>query len=256
MRPVWILAKHTIKGLIRKKDFYVFLLMLLTLLGFLASENFFGIQNISRYVKDIGYFCLWLFSFIIAVTFSAKQLPEEFEARTVFPLLAKPVSRMHLLAGRFLGSVLASSAAFTVFYIIYIFIASFKGEAIAPPLLIQGYVLGICFLSLACSMSIWLSLIFTYSAAVTFSFIIYFAVMWFIDGVRIMAIASRGAASLLLNAVYYIIPHFEFYDLRIRIAHSWEPLPPWAFFAIIAYTVIYVTMLLSISYGSLKKKVF
>jgi len=256
MRPIWILARHTIKGLIRKKDFYVFLLMLLVLLAFLLSENFFGIEDISRYMKDIGYFCLWLFSFIIAVTFSAKQLPEEFEARTVFPLLAKPVSRAYLLVGRFFGSLLASSSAFTVFYILYIGIVSFKGEAIAAPLLAQGYVFGICFLSLACAMSMWLSLCFTYSAAVTFSFIIYFTVIWFVDGIRIMAISSRGVPSMLLNAVYYIIPHYEFFDLRIRLAHSWEPLPLWAFFSIIVYTAIYVTVLLSASHGNLKKKVF
>lgn len=256
MRPVWILAKHTIKGLIRKKDFYVFLLMLLVLLAFLMSEDFFGIRDISRYVKDIGFFCLWLFSFIIAATFSAKQLPEEFGARTVFPLLAKPVSRAYLLAGRFFGSLLASASAFTVFYILYIGIVSLKGEGIASVLLAQAYLLGICFLSLACAMSMWLSLCFTYSVAVTFSFIIYFAEIWFVDGIRIMAISSRGPMSLLLNAAYYVMPHYEFYDLRIRIAHSWEPLPLWAFFAIMGYTAIYAAILLYASYGSLKKKVF
>ena len=256
MTSVWVLADHTVRGLIRKKDFYVFFLMLMVLLVFLVSEDFFGIRDISRYVKDIGYFCLWIFSFIIAVTFSAKQLPEEFERHTVFALLAKPVGRTHLLLGRFFGSLLASSAAFTVFFIFYLGMVSLKGESISPPLLVQGYVLGVCFLSLVCALSMWLSLCFTYSAAVTFSFIIYFTVMWFMDGIRIMAIHSGGAASILLNAVYYIIPHFEFFDLRIRMAHSWEPLPLWAFFSIAAYAAVYVTLLLLAGHLRLKKRVF
>ncbi|NQU18885.1 ABC transporter permease subunit [bacterium] len=105
MKQVWIIAQHTIKALIRKKDFYVFFMMLIILLALLFSENFFGVQGISRYLKDIGFFCLWLFSLIIAVTFSTKQLPEEMESKTICPLLAKPVSRTHLVVGRFLGSV-------------------------------------------------------------------------------------------------------------------------------------------------------
>ena len=83
MREIWVIACHTVKALVRKKDFYVFFLMLLVLLAFLLSENFFGITDISRYIKDVGYFFLWLFSFIIAVTFSAKQLQEEFRTRSV-----------------------------------------------------------------------------------------------------------------------------------------------------------------------------
>lgn len=256
MRSMMVLARHSVKALIRKKDFYVFFLLLLVMLAFLLSENFFGIGDISRYIKDVGYFCLWLFSFIIAVTFSAKQLPEEFDSKTVYPLLAKPVSRAHLLIGRFLGSLLASSLAFSLFYVFYCCIASLRGEGIAVSLMIQSYMLGVCFMGLTCAISILLSLLFTYSAAIAFSFILYFAVVWFTDALRIMTISSHGIGSVFMNVIYYIIPHYEFYDMRIRLAHAWEPLPPWAFFAIVAYTLVYVLIALFISYGRLKKRVF
>ena len=76
MNAVWIIAQNTIKALVRKKDFYVFFIMLLALLTCLISGTFYGVNDITRYVKDIGFFSIWFFSLIIAVTFSAKQLPD------------------------------------------------------------------------------------------------------------------------------------------------------------------------------------
>jgi len=257
MRPIWVLAQNTIKALIRKKDFYVFFMMLSALLIFLLSENFFGIGDVSRYIKDIGFFCLWIFSFIIAVTFSARQLPDEIDSKSVFSLLAKPVSRFHFLAGRFLGAVLASCSAYTVFYILYLIVAFMKkGEGISLSLLIQAYILGICFLSLACAIAIFLTLYFTLSAAVTASVMIYFSVVWFMDILRAHVIFSKGPYSLLTNIVYYLIPHYEFYDLRVRLAHSWEALPLWVACAIVLYTVLYISVILYISRLKLARKIF
>jgi len=256
MRPIWILAQNTIRALVRKKDFYVFFMMLIVLLAFLMCERFFGMDDISRHMKDIGFFCLWLFSFIIAVTFSAKQLPEEIQSKAVYPLLAKPVSRFHFLAGRFLGALLASSAAYTVFYALYACVILTKGEGIALPLLIQAYILGICFLSIACAISIFLTLYLTLSAAVTASFIIYFSIVWFIDTMRAHVIHAKGVSLLLSNIVYYLIPHYEFFDLRVRLAHSWEALPLWVICFLLIYTTACTAIILSMSLIKLRRKVF
>jgi len=255
MKQIWIIAQHTIKALIRKKDFYVFFMMLIMLLVLLFSENFFGVQDISRYLKDIGFFCLWLFSLIIAVTFSTKQLPEEMESKTICPLLAKPVSRMHLIVGRFLGSVLSASFAYTAFYLPYVAITFLKGGEITFSLILQSYVFGVCFLTIVCAISILLSLYFTLSAAIMLSFIFYFMVMWFADGLRVAALSLTGIRSILLTIIYYLIPHYEFYNLRIRLVHSWEALPLWVVFAVILYTATYANIILFLSYMKLKKKV-
>lgn len=257
MKQIWIIARNTIQALVRKKDFYVFFLMLLLLLVLLLSEKFFGIQDTSRYMKDIGFSGLWLFTLIIAVTFAARQMPEEIEAKTIFPLLAKPVSRPLLLLGRFLGSVLAASSAYTIFYLLYICLVSLRGEGVVSVvLLIQSYFLGLCFVSMVCAVSIFLSLCFTFSAAITSSFIIYLAVMWCIDNLRAIILSAGGLKSILLTILFYLVPHYEFYDLRVRLIHAWEALPAWIFFAVVGYTVLYVSMILCLSHLNLRRKVF
>jgi len=255
MRQIWVIAQNTIKALVKKKDFYVFLMMLLVLLVLLSSENFFGVKDASRYVKDIGYFCLWTFSLIIAIIFSAKQLPDEMDSKTIYLLLAKPVSRAYVILGRFLGSILATSLAYTIFYLLFIAITLLKGEGIAFSLIIQGLVFGICFLSVVCAVSIFLSLCFTLSTAIVLSFIIYFSVMWLANGLRVISLSTTGLKSYLLTFAYYLIPHYEFFNLRVRLVHSWEAVPLWVFSSIVLYTCVYTGIVLYLSYLRLNKRI-
>jgi len=76
------------------------------------------------------------------------------------------------------------------------------------------------------------------------------------DILRAHVIFSKGPYSLLTNIVYYLIPHYEFYDLRVRLAHSWEALPLWVACAIVLYTVLYISVILYISRLKLARKIF
>ena len=53
----------------------------------------------------------------MAVGTTARQIPAERENRTIFPLLAKPVTRAQVVAGKFLGCWLACGMALVVFYL-------------------------------------------------------------------------------------------------------------------------------------------
>ena len=254
MNSIIAIAQNTIKALIRKKDFYVFFILLLLLLSFFISQSFFGMNSISRYIKDIGFYCVWLFTLAIAVTFSAKQIPDEIKSKTILTLLSKPVSKIQLLLGRFFGSFITVSFAFSILFILFISFSFIKGEGISYILLLQSYILGICFVSMICAVSILFSLYFTFGAACFLSFILYFAIMWFGDILRVLAISPQGIFSFLSTILYYIIPHFEFYDLRVRLVHSWGPLPLFIILSIITYTIFYISILLLTSYYKLKNK--
>jgi len=123
----------------------------------LASQSFFQIQGVSRYVKDLGYSFITLFSMLISITVSARQLPDEIEKRTIYPLLAKPVGRSQVVTGKFLGGALASVISFTAFFAVYavfFVVEGAKGEGI---LLAQSYVFGIFFLCLMSAMAVFFS---------------------------------------------------------------------------------------------------
>jgi ABC-type transport system involved in multi-copper enzyme maturation permease subunit len=236
-----------IKELVRKKDFYVLMIFMLVLLGLLASQNFFQIEGISRYIRDIGYTLVMLFSFIVAVTFSARQIPTEIESRTIYALLAKPLSRFTVILGKFWGCAMVSIISFIMFFAVYL--AFFIAETGMGNLVLlgQAFFFGILFLCLTSALVVFFSNFLTVSANVTLSFLLYFIVTGFSDTLREAVTFSAGITSAVLGMLYYLLPHFDFFDLRIRITHEWDVLPAWIIAAVALYTVAYCFILLCFS---------
>ena len=107
MNNVFALAGVVIKELYRRKDFYVLFVMTALLTLLLGAMRFFDNADIVRFIKEICLMLIWISSLVIAITTAARQIPAERESRTIFPLLAKPVSRWELIAGKFAGCWLA-----------------------------------------------------------------------------------------------------------------------------------------------------
>src|SRR5438477_6830605 len=101
------IAGVVIRELYRRKDFYVLFVLTALITLVLGSVNFFNEDKIVRYLKEICLFLIWVSSLVIAITTAARQIPAERENRTLFPLLAKPLTRSQLLLGKFLGCWMA-----------------------------------------------------------------------------------------------------------------------------------------------------
>ena len=254
MKQIFILARHTFKELVRRKDFYVLLFLFLALAIFFYKETFFGVKDLSRYLKDIGFSLITLFSMIIAVTFSAKQIPSEIESKTVYPTLAKPVSRTHFVLGKFLGSLFISTIAFTAFYLLYLALILAKGEGAGFALIAEGWLFSVYSLALLSSFAILLSLFFTISANVTIVFVSYFFIYWYNGVLKDLLLSSSREMSYIYGILYYILPHFEFYDTRIRLVHLWDPLPLRVVFAVSAYTFLYIGLIIWAATAVFKRK--
>ncbi len=244
MRTIWAISREMLMELIRKKDFYVLLILMLVLLGFLSSQSFFQVQGVERYIRDFGYSLVMFFSFLIAVIFCAKQLPAEIESRTIYPLLAKPLSRFKLILGKYTGGVMVSAIAFTLFYSVYAAFYILGGGGRNFVLLFQGYIFGVMFLCMVAALVIFLSNFLTMSANVALSALLYVVINGFSTVLRDGALMYKGPVSVLYGIMYYLVPHLEFYDLRIRIAHGWDPVIAWVVWAVIVYTFVYCFFLL------------
>ena len=100
MNNIFAVAGVVIKELYRRKDFYVLFVMTALITLMLGSVNFFNDDRIVRYLKDVCLLLIWISSLVIAITTTARQIPAERESRTIFPLLAKPVSRARIDRGK------------------------------------------------------------------------------------------------------------------------------------------------------------
>ena len=110
---------NTFTSLTRLKIFYVLFLFALILIGGSVSLARMTFQQEFQVLKDIGLGAMSLFTCLLAIFATARLLPQELEDRTVYTVLAKPVSRFEYLAGKLLGVLLLlalSLAAMTALF--------------------------------------------------------------------------------------------------------------------------------------------
>lgn len=132
MNTVMAIGGIVVKELYRRKDFYVLFVLTALITLLLGTVNFFNEPKIVRYIKEICLLLIWVSSLVIAIGTAARQIPAERENRTIFPLLAKPVTRGQVIMGKFVGCWLACGVALLVFYLFFGVVSESRGHDDAP----------------------------------------------------------------------------------------------------------------------------
>src|SRR6185436_7489547 len=101
-------AGVVLKELYRRKDFYVLFVLTALLTLVMGSVSLLSQDAAVRATREVCLALIWVSALVIVVTTTARQVPMEREQRTLFPLLAKPVSRSQFILGKFTGCWLAS----------------------------------------------------------------------------------------------------------------------------------------------------
>jgi len=244
--------------LFRRKDLYVLGLLVLVLLGAAASIDFFGVEGVEAYLRELSTTLTLLFTVVIAVAVVARQIPREVERKTLVPILAKPLSRWQFLFGKFLGAVACLTAALVVFWASSALIEAFKGMRLTG-LLVQGFVLQWLGLVMLTALALLFStLVSEAPVSVTLSLLAYFLLKGFTSNIHILASGATGFGASALGLVYTVVPHFEFYDPTQMMAFA--PLQKalgfldWLFFA--GYAFGYTAVFLAGAWLAFRRKRF
>ena len=228
MNNILVITSIVLKELIRRKDAYVLLILtvLLTLLS--GSVDFFGDLRTVRYMKELCLLLVWISTIVIAVTMTARQIHAERESRTLFSMLAKPVSRNQLLLGKFFGCWLACGMALLVFYAFFVVSAVSRGEHWRLAEHFQACWMHWIMLGIIVAMVLCGSLVFSaQSSNATICFAAIFGILMLGRHLGKLALHAGEPAQSVTLAIFYAIPHLEFYDLRDLIIHDW-PLIKWS----------------------------
>ena len=253
LRQVKALVKLSFIELWRRNDVLALAMLALALMVPLSLSSPFGAAGASRYLDEAALLLLWAFSLFIALGTGSRLFPPEFESRTIYPLLSKPVSRVVLLAGKYAGAVAATWSALLMFYALYSGSVLARGGAFSLELA-QGVLLHMAFVAVAVAMSLAGSLILTPSANLTLNGMALSAM--FLFGRRLPDYADEVAAPLswLVKAAYAAGPHAEFFDMRQRIVHGWGTVDWVVVVAVLAYAAAYSAAALCLALCALKRK--
>jgi ABC-type transport system involved in multi-copper enzyme maturation permease subunit len=251
----WAIARVVITELYRRKDFYVLFVLtaLITLVA--GSMSFFHDQGIARYLKEICLLLIWVSGLVIAIITAARQIPAEREQRTILPLLAKPVTRAHLVAGKFLGCWVATGLALAFFYLFFTVLAGVREHSWPMVAYFQAVWMQWVMLGIVIAFSVLGSIIFAApSSNSTITFVLALAILFVGRHLNTVALGLPEPASSIVYAIYYAIPHLEFFDLRDQIIHDWGAIPWWAFGVATLYSAAYSSFFLLAAWLAFRRK--
>jgi Cu-processing system permease protein len=245
MNNILAVAGVVIKELYRRKDFYVLFIVTILICVVMASINIYNDAHIVRYLKEICLDLIWLCSLVIAVTTTARQIPAERENRTLLPLLAKPLTRVQLIFGKFLGCWLACGLALLCFYIFFGVLSATREHQWPVLNYFQAGMLHWFLLGIVVAFALLGSLIFAApSSNATICFVIIGGILFVGRNLDRIALTLQEPVRSVVYSLYFVIPHLELFDVRDLVIHNW-PLIPWTYFCLgLVYALFYMAVFL------------
>lgn len=244
-----VLTWATLAETIRRKDLYVVWILAVFGLAGGAVLASMGVRGIETFLRDITLTVVNLLSMVICVWLAARQIPEELSRRTLFPLLARPVRRFDVLAGKFLAVWLLSCGALVVLAgIAWLSLLLF--HAAIGPIFWEYVLLRMLSFGPIAALTMSLSLVISAPATVTLSCLLTLFGTLFAQTLADAVRTASPAVQLPLKALYFVLPHLDLFDLSQRAAYNYPPIPAWPVLALCLYALAYVAVFLSL--GELK----
>lgn len=255
MNNIIAVCQVVIKELYRRKDFYVLFILTALITFLLGSVNMFQDERIVRFLKEACLLLIWISSLIIAVTTTARQIPAERENRTIFPLLAKPVSRAELLAGKFFGCWLASGLSLLVFYSFFMTVVGVREQALPLASYLQALWLHWILLAVVVAMTLLGSIVFAApSSNATILLVVVLGILFVGRHLHQVALQLAEPLSTILTFIYFVIPHLEFFDVRDLVIHGLGLVPLDKVVLATLYGAVYTAFFLILAWLRFRRK--
>lgn len=242
---VWYaLAFAAVLESVRRKDLYVALILSLLMIGAASTIGTFGVNGLEMFLKDVTLTVVNLLSVLLAILFAARQVPEEVSRRTVYPLLARPISRGDLVFGKFLGAFFLSALGLTLFSAIGVGALAVYGMSVGA-IFVQYFLLRLFSLALICALTIALSLVMTPGATVTMAILLAIGSATFSQAVLLLDGKAGEVGRALLRGSYFALPQLQLFDLSKKVSYGWKPVAGWVVGDLFLYAAFYTALFLA-----------
>lgn len=247
---IWAIAKTTVGDALRKKVLQVFLVVAIGLivlsLSFSQTLSFSAQRGLSAdlmLLKSFGLGMMALAGIFISLILGVSLIPQEFERRTIYTILAKPVKRYEFVTGKFLGALLTLAITTGLMGITFIativaktvgahHIVAAKGVsalqggtgeaavAVFDVNMVWGVVLNYLQFMVLSSIVLLFSLIFTTTVNFFMGAAVY--VIGFMSTVVTSLGGAEGASGfqkVFFKTIYYVLPRFDQFNIPNQLLH-------------------------------------
>ncbi len=238
---------------LRRKDLYVVLILAVLMVLGASAFQFFGVKGLEIFVKDVAFTAVGILTTVLTVLIAGRQIPEEMQRRTIYPLLARPITRGQLLIGKWFTAWLTAGFCFLALSLLTLGLLRMLGIGLQP-IFVQYVILKLLGIGWLCAMVVALSVYLTPSANLTLCLILAFGSGVF-HRLLLMFHWESGLEAFWLNLLYGLLPHYDFFDMGKKVVYDWAMVPWWVIGAMAGYAVLSGSAWLLIGWLKFRKQV-
>jgi ABC-type transport system involved in multi-copper enzyme maturation permease subunit len=242
MSGLWPIAANTLRELVRSKLFYNLVLFSALLIGASMFVAQLTVGEWTRIILDMGLSSIEGVGVLLAALIGVGLVAGEIDRRTIYPTLAKPVSRATFLIARYAGLALILAANVALMLGVLALTLRLAGSRVSPASLSASLLLLI---------ELWLisALAMFYASFTTPVLAVAFCLSTFLVGhlvsdLRAYGERSRsGLAQTVTMALYRALPNLELLNLKEQAAND-LPVPDGFLTRSAAYGLVYAAVVL------------
>src|SRR5205823_5865271 len=250
------IAVNVFRESVRDKVLYNLVLFAILMIGasYLLGQLTAG-QDV-KIIKDLGLAAISVFGLFIAVFIGIGLVSKEVERRSIYSLLAKPVHRYQIVAGKYLGLVLTLlvnvSIMTAALYVVLAYMSwgevytQLKGydPATMDPAMMKAVVLILVELAVITAIALFFSTFSTPIMSAVFTFGLYVVGHFSADLRDFGQVVDNPATARLARALYWVLPNLAAFDVKEQVVHG-VPVPAGYLAVTVAYAVTYIAILLA-----------
>lgn len=271
MSVLWPLALITYKEGIRNRAIYGISLFALLLLGANLLISGMMMRSAGKAAVDMALSTVSLCGLLLVLFVGINLIAKDLDRRTIYMVLARPISRSQYIIGKFLGMVMLIAATMVilgVFACISILMVKFAYPDYFSRFSWANVVLGV---GLTAEMLVLLTaLSFLFASFSSTSFItLALTIIAYIIGHSISDVKTlvetpnaigvgyevNPVTLAVVKGAYYLFPNLSFFDIKVQAAHG-LPIPTSYVLSTVAYGAVYTAIIIMVASIIFRRKEF
>ena len=254
MRQVVVIALNTFRENLRDKILYNLLFFALLLIGTSVLLADLTVMEHHKMVTDMGLAAINLIGVIIAIFVGIGLVSKEIERRTVYTIMARPISRTQFILGKYLGLALTLLVNVVIMLAVYL-TTLWLYRAPVHGALLQAVELIFVELVLVTALALFFSTFSTstLSAIMTLGFYVIGHLTTDLKGIAQKS--HSEAVKAVMTGIYYLCPNLEMLNMKGQAAMGASvPLSYQAWAS--AYGLLYAALLISAACAVFQRRDF
>ncbi len=237
-------AWNTFREAIRDKILYNLVFFALLIMGI---STYFGQLTLGKRLKiiqDVSLASMSIFGLLIAIFVGIGLVNKEIRRRTIYTLLAKPISRGEFVVGKYLGLVMTICLNVAVMSVLLFTLLIVFSETTVNWEVWKAVFLILVELMLITALAVFFSTFSTPTLSAMFTLGVYLIGRFSSDLVAISLHSENIVLKKVTLAFHYILPNLEKFDVKGLVVHH-VPVSKAYLFHSFLYGMVYILFLLT-----------